>query len=225
MAGERVGLVFTDPPYNLASEGPLIGASIRDAYDKLKESAWDKDFSFLDVAGSLEAAMAPDVTVYVTTSHYLVGQILDWMKETGDYSGLCVWEKPNPMPSLSKRHWTLATELICYMTRGKHVFNFPSQGHASSVWHFAKTRSNDLHPTMKPVELVEHAVVHSSRPGGQVLDLFLGSGSTLIACEKTARRCFGMEIDPKYCDVVLSRWEAFTGQKAVRESTEESTEG
>ena len=67
---------------------------------------------------------------------------------------------------------------------------------------------------MKPLELVERAIENSSRPGDAVLDLFLGSGSTLIACERTGRVCYGMEIDPHYCRIVIARWEAFSGEKA-----------
>ena len=82
------------------------------------------------------------------------------------------------------------------------------------IWEFQRTLKNDLHPTMKPIPLIENAIENSSQSGMIVIDLFLGSGSTLIACEKTGRQCFGMEIDPKYCDVIIKRWEDFTGNKA-----------
>lgn len=71
------------------------------------------------------------------------------------------------------------------------------------------------HATKKPIELVERAIRHASKPGDHILDLFGGSGSTLIAAEKTKRKCFMMELDPKYCDVIVARWEAYTGRKAV----------
>jgi len=82
-----------------------------------------------------------------------------------------------------------------------------------SIWEFDKQRI-DGHTTPKPVDLIGRALQNSSRANEVVLDLFLGSGSTLIAAEKTGRKCYGMELDPKYCDVVVKRWEAFTGQKA-----------
>lgn len=72
------------------------------------------------------------------------------------------------------------------------------------------------HPTMKPVEMIQHALSNSSKKEDLVIDFFGGSGSTLIACEKTKRRCFTMELDPKYCDVVVDRWEKYTGEKAKR---------
>ena len=215
MGGEKVDMVFTDPPYNHASADKGVAASVSKAHADLMASEWDKDFSFLDVAGSIEAALAKDATVYVCTSWHLAGQIWEWMATRSSCSGYCVWHKPNPMPSLMKRHWTWASELICYATYGKHTFNFPPEGHASNVWTITK-KSDGSHPTQKPVKLMVHALVHSSKTGDTVLDLFIGSGSTLIACEKTNRKCFGCEIDPHYCDIILSRWEQFTGKEARR---------
>jgi DNA modification methylase len=83
------------------------------------------------------------------------------------------------------------------------------------VWHINKPQKNDLHPTMKPVELVERAVRNSSKTRDLVLDPFGGSGSTLIACEKSGRRARLIELDPKYVDVIVKRWEAFSACKAV----------
>ena len=82
------------------------------------------------------------------------------------------------------------------------------------IWRIKRTAKNDLHPTMKPVELVEKAVLDGSAINGIVLDLFGGSGSTMIACEKQNRHARLMELDPKYCDVIVKRWEDFTGKKA-----------
>ena len=86
----------------------------------------------------------------------------------------------------------------------------------ADVWEVNKPHKNDLHPTMKPIELILRAVTNSSKQGGIVLDPFMGSGSTLIACEQSSRVCYGMELDPAYCEVVVKRWEGFTGNEAVR---------
>ena len=80
-----------------------------------------------------------------------------------------------------------------------------------TVWEIPRPKRSPEHPSMKPLELIERALANSSNPADLVVDLFLGSGSTLIACEKTGRVCFGMEIAPNYVDVILQRWEAFTG--------------
>jgi DNA modification methylase len=85
------------------------------------------------------------------------------------------------------------------------------------VWSFDKPTASPLHPTMKPVPLVQRAIENSSQTGDVVLDLFLGSGSTLIGCERTGRVCYGVELEPEYVDGAVMRWEAFTGQKAQKE--------
>jgi DNA modification methylase len=86
------------------------------------------------------------------------------------------------------------------------------------VWQIKKPHKNDLHPTMKPVELVERAIRNSSRPGDVVLDAFGGSGTTMIAAEKSGRHARMMELDPKYCDVIVRRWQEFAGGQATRQS-------
>ena len=85
----------------------------------------------------------------------------------------------------------------------------------SDVWDFERPKVSVEHPTMKPVALVARAIENSSDPANNILDLFGGSGTTLIACEQTGRNCFMMELDPHYVDVIIARWEQFTGQKAV----------
>jgi DNA modification methylase len=84
----------------------------------------------------------------------------------------------------------------------------------SSVWDFDRPFRNELHPTMKPIALIEYPLLNSSSVGSNVVDLFGGSGSTLIVCEKNNRKCFMMELEPHYCDVIVARWEAYTGKKA-----------
>ena len=131
----------------------------------------------------------------------------------------CVWQKPNPMPSLMKRHWTWNAELICYATRGKQIFNFPANGHALSVWSFNKVAKCDIHPTMKPVALVERAIRNSSKSRDIVLDPFGGSGTTMIAAERAGRRARLIELDPKYVDVIVQRWQVQTQREATLDGT------
>ena len=225
MAGTKADMVFTDPPYNIASENKGVAADVSKAHRDLMNAEWDKGFDFAEVQGCLLAAIAENATVYVCTSHHLAGSIWQWMKAWSSHSNWCVWSKPNPMPSLMKRHWTWSSELICYGTRGKHVFNFPDEGHALSIWTIAKVNGQSGHPTEKPVAVPEHAITHSSKKGQLVLDLFGGSGSTLIACEKTGRQARLMELDPRYCDVIVQRWQQFTGKTATLEATGEAFQG
>lgn len=217
MDGKKADMVFTDPPYNIASDSKNFAAKVSKSMGELKNAEWDKNFEIEPALSTMMAVAADSVTVYVWTSHFLVQKICDHLNEWCDFTSYCVWSKPNPMPSLSKRHWTWNAELCAYATRGsKRIVNFPDGQHAPSVWEFTK-KSDGSHPTQKPVELCEHPIKFSSSEGQNVLDLFGGSGSTLIACEKTDRQCFMMELDPHYCGVILERWQKFTGKKAHRE--------
>ena len=214
MGGHKADMVFTDPPYNIASESKNFAADCSKAMENLSNADWDNGFDINTVLPVLFDSLADDLTVYICTSHFLAANIWEWMKGWAEHYSYCVWSKPNPMPSLSKRHWTWNTELICYATRGKHTFNFPSEGHALSTWTINKKNGETGHPTEKPIAVPNMAISHSSKPGDIVLDLFGGSGSTLIACEQTGRKCYMMELDPLYVDVIIARWEKLTGQKA-----------
>lgn len=215
MNGDEADMVFTDPPYNIASDSKNFAADCSKAMKDLSESQWDQNFEIREALDNILISISKNATVYVCTSHFLASEIWNWMKEWSDHYSYCVWSKPNPMPSLAKRHWTWNTELICYATRGKHTFNFPKEGHALSTWTINKKNGKTGHPTEKPVEVPAMGIRHSSKPKDIVLDLFGGSGSTLIACEQTNRNCYMMELDPKYVDVIVSRWENLTGEKAV----------
>jgi DNA modification methylase len=221
MSGKRADMVFTDPPYNCADEmsESFYANANSPAMKGLAAAKWDKGFSPDEFLKRVEEIRPDNGTVYVCTSHMLAPEIWSYMeKSKATHSSYLVWCKPNPMPSLAKRHPTWATELICYATFGKHVFNFPEEGHSLSWWSINKNAKNDLHPTQKPVAVPAKAIELSSKPGQVIADLFLGSGTTLIAAEQLGRKCYGMEISPQYCDVIVARWEKLTGQKAICQS-------
>lgn len=226
MGGRKADMVFTDPPYNVGSENKGVAQNVSKAHKDLMAADWDKDFQIEAPLNCALAVMAKDCAVYICTSHHLAGRIWAWMKEWSDHYSFCVWSKPDPMPSLTKRHWTWDTELIPYATRGKHVFNAENGQHSPSTWRINKQQGGEKtgHPTQKPVAVPQHAIEKSSRNNQIVLDLFGGSGSTLIACEKTNRECRMMELDPKYCDVIIKRWQDFTGKQAVLESSGQTFE-
>jgi site-specific DNA-methyltransferase (adenine-specific) len=211
MDGVKADMVFTDPPYNIASDSKNFASDVSKAMKDLSESEWDKNFDIREVLDNILVSIAENATVYVCTSHFLASNIWAWMKEWADHYSYCVWSKPNPMPSLAKRHWTWNTELICYATRGKHTFNFPKEGHALSTWTINKRNGDTGHPTEKPVEVPATAVSHSSKEKDVVLDLFGGSGSTLIACEQLNRKCYMCELSPNYVDVIIQRYINFKG--------------
>lgn len=209
MGDDRASLVVTDPPYNVASHSTNFAADLDGraaSYGALAESEWDHNWEFAPTGRVIDQVLSGDGACYVFTSHFLFGEISAWQSEAFDKSNYCVWSKPNPMPSLAKRHWTWATELVCYAARGRHVFNFPAEGHAPNVWTFPLQLANRSHPTQKPVEVMRHPIHHSSNRGDLVVDLFLGSGTTLIACAELGRVCYGAEMDPRFVDVIRKRW-------------------
>lgn len=221
MNQKRSDMVFTDPPYNCADEmnASFYANANSPAMRGLAAAKWDKGFDPVEFLARIEDIRPSDGTVYICTSHMLAPQIWHYMAGSdASHSSYVVWCKPNPMPSLAKRHPTWATELICYATFGKHTFNFPADGHSLSWWSINKNAKNELHPTQKPVAVPARAIELSSNAGDLVVDLFLGSGTTLIACEQLGRKCYGVEISPAYCDVIVKRWENLTGKKAVLEN-------
>lgn len=216
-----VDLVFTDPPYNQAehmkNDGGLYATAQSPAMRGLAAASWDRGFSVGTLAAALDGHVPTDGTVYVCMGHRIAGDVWRWLDGLNPrHCSYCVWVKRNPMPSLSKRQWTWATELVAYASFGKHVFNFPDGRHAYSFWDIGTNPVNKFHPTQKPVAVPTHAILHSSNEGASVLDPFAGSGTTLIACENLSRKCYAVEIDPKYCDVIVERWEQLTGGKAQR---------
>lgn len=218
MGGATCDLIFTDPPYNCGDEmsEAFYANANSPAMKGLAAAQWDKGFdpsAFLDILAMIKPVNG---TIYVCTSHMLAPSIWAFMSQSkATHSSYVVWCKPNPMPSLAKRHPTWATELICYATYGQHAFNFPQDGHSLSWWEINKNAKNDLHPTQKPVAVPARAIGLSSKTGDLVVDLFLGSGTTIVACEQLGRSCFGMEINPAYCDLICTRFERLTGEKAV----------
>ena len=124
-----------------------------------------------------------------------------------------MWEKNAPTFSMGRLDYDYQHEPICYGWNKSHVF-YGNGDQQKSIWKYDKPRKCDLHPTMKPIELIANAIKNSSINGDIVMDLFGGSGSTLIACEQLKRRCYMCELDPRYVDVIVDRWEKFTDKKA-----------
>ena len=219
MDGEKADMCFTDPPYNIASnsknhaskcENKWFGKSMKD----LSNSDWDKNFNINKSCKIISDNCTDQSTSYIWTSHFLIQDIWNNLNKTYEFTSYLVWSKTNPMPSISKRHPAWNTELCVYASRGsKRVVNYPNEGNFLSCRHLPK-KSDGTHPTQKPIELIEPIIEFSSNKDQIVLDLFLGSGSTLIACEKTGRMCYGMEIDIKYMNVIIKRWEDYTRQTA-----------
>jgi DNA modification methylase len=196
---EKIDMVFTDPPYNIDYQG------IKDKR-KIKNDKMDDD-SFVDF---LTSSLLGCETMYVCCSWQYAHLFREAMiKIARKPKAMIIWDKVNPAQHLDK--YFKQHEIIYYY--GDFGGHKTIRG---DVWNL-KRKKNTLHPTMKPVELITMALGDQSDKK-IVYDGFLGSGSTIIACEKLQRICYGMELEPKYCDVIVKRWEDFTGKKAELEN-------
>jgi site-specific DNA-methyltransferase (adenine-specific) len=223
MDGKKADLLLTDPPYgvsyaskneflNALDEGNRVQTAIENDHKKPEEMSafWVATFT------TVREHMRPGASYYVTGPqrgdlHLL---LLLALKEGGfPLRHVLIWAKNNHVLGQSDYHYK--HEPIIYgWVEGAHTFY---GGHSeTSLWTIDKPHKSDLHPTMKPVALFAKAVENSTKSGETVLDPFLGSGTTLVACEQLGRTCYGMEISPQYCQVIIDRWEKLTGQKAER---------
>ena len=223
--GQKADMVFTDPPYGVAigdknkALDEVGGKSGRCKENIAGDTLPEKElFELLKTAFiNVRAVTAEDACYYVTSPQGggLGMMMMMMMSEAGlPVRHVLIWRKDQPTFSIGRMDYDYQHEPILYTWTSSH-HNFRKGKYRSSIWDFPKPRANRIHPTMKPVELVANAILDGTEPGMTVLDPFGGSGTTLIACEQTGRCCRMMELDPKYCDVIIRRWEALTGEKAV----------
>lgn len=208
MDGNHANLVVTDPPYNVNYEGTA---------GKIKNDnmADEKFYTFLLDAFTLtEKAMAKDASIYVFHADTEGLNFRRAFSDAGFYlSGTCIWKKQSLVLGRSPYQWQHEPVLFGWKKSGKHAWY--SDRKQSTIWEFDKPRKNGDHPTMKPVPLVAYPITNSSMTCCIVLDPFGGSGSTLIACEQTDRVCCTVELDEKYCDVIVKRYIEQSGADGV----------
>jgi DNA modification methylase len=209
MAGQTASLMVTDPPYGVAYTGS--GRSKRkgignDDLGTGQATFWTDAFSPWPLVG--------DAYVF-SPSGPLISTLCASIEAAGiAHHQWLIWVKHQLV--LGRSHYQYRHEHIFYGWKGKSSWN--GSRREDSVWEEDRPMVSREHPTMKPVPLCERAIENSSQPNGLVADPFLGSGTTLIAAERTGRRCYAMEIDPVYCRVAIARWESFTGDKAKLET-------
>lgn len=211
--GTRAAVAFTDPPYNVAlgtHGGQQAGRRKRKIEnDNLAPEAWAAFAQ--DWARNLLSHVDGAIYVCMSSKEWpLVSSVLE--QEGAHWSDTMIWMKDRFV--LGRADYQRQYEPIWYGWREGVAHHWCGDRDQGDVWSLERPSVSRLHPTMKPLPLIEKALENSSRPGDAVLDLFLGSGSTLLASERTGRRCFGMEIDPVFTAVTILRWEAFTGQRA-----------
>ena len=216
LEGQPVDMVFTDPPYNVnyanSAKDKMRGKERAILNDNLGEGFYD----------FLLAALAPTVAhcnggIYVAMSSSELDVLQAAFRAAGGkWSTFVIWAK-NTF-TMGRSDYQRQYEPILYGWREGAKRHWCGDRDQGDVWQIKKPHKNDLHPTMKPVELVERALRNSSRPGDVVLDPFGGSGTTLIAAQKTGRHARLIELDPKYVDVIVRRWQEYAGAQAVREA-------
>jgi DNA modification methylase len=225
MDGRKANMCFTDPPYLMDFTGGIHAdgsKSFNAKHGAIKNDKMSKKDGedFLDAINSVIKSTV-DGAFYITFYRLGVDGYYASMERTGlKCRSLIIWDKGNH--TLSNSDYMSMYEPIFYGWVNQHKFYGGKNG--MDIWRIKRTSKNDLHPTMKPVELVEKAILDGSQINGIVLDIFGGSGSTIIACEKNKRDCRMMELDPKYCDVIIKRWEEYTGKKAIHEVSEKTFE-
>ena len=199
MGKKKANLVMTDPPYNVDYQGSA---------GKIKNDNMESDkfYQFLlDAFVNMEQAMASDASIYV---FHADTEGLNFRKafiDAGFYlSGCCIWKKPSLVLGRSPYQWQHEPCLYGWKKKGKHQWY--SGRKETTVWEFEKSKKNSEHPTMKPIPLLAYPITNSTMSNAIVLDPFGGSGSTLIACEQTDRICYTIELDEKFCDVIVNRY-------------------
>lgn len=199
MAGKQANLVITDPPYNVNYQGSA--GKIKN--DNMKDDAF---YQFLLAAfTNMEKNMASDASIYVFHADTEGLNFRKAFSDAGFYlSGTCIWVKQSLVLGRSPYQWRHEPILFGWKKKGKHCWYAGRK--ESTIWEFDKPKKNKDHPTMKPIPLLAYPIMNSSMTNSIVLDPFGGSGSTLIACEQTKRICRTIELDEKFCDVIVKRY-------------------
>ena len=204
MNKKNANMVFTDPPYGVNYQSNMREKSKK--FDII-----NNDDKLLDVCPTIEKYAKG--WVFLWSSWKVIDK---WIKNTeklGFPTNIIIWNKGGGGIGDLKKTFSTDYEICLVFNRGYELIG----KRIGSVWTLKKDKATEYkHPTQKPVELAEEAILKTTKQNKIVLDIFGGSGSTLIACEKTKRKCYMMELDPKYVDVIIQRWENFTGKKAKK---------
>lgn len=215
-------LIYADLPYNVDYSGSPRSSKTRARRAILNDNLGSDFGKFLyDSCVAMLAVAGGAIYISMSSSelHTLYKAFTD---AGGHWSTYLIWVKDTFTMGRSPYQRQYEIVLFGWKEGGRHFFC--GERNLGDVWFIDKPRVNDLHPTMKPVALMERAILHSSKSGDLVLDPVAGSGSTLIACQKTGRRGRLVELDPRYVDVAILRWQAFSGKLATLSSTGQSFE-
>jgi len=213
MNGQKADMVFTDPPYNIGFKGSMSNKmvngkkapadSANQRHEKIKNDQMSEGefYNFMsDILKEIKINCLG--AFYICFGSQTLNQLLQPLLDLGiEYKSIIIWMKNQAI--FSGKDFKSRYEPIVY-GRFNDFFN-GARFNEEDIWEFARTQKNDLHPTMKPIPLIENALNYSSKEGMNVLDLFLGSGSTMVAAHQLKRKCYGIELEPKYCQVIVDR--------------------
>jgi DNA modification methylase len=215
MNGVKADMVFTDPPYNVDFKGQELSNTTKDGievlhhkganskHEKIKNDSMPDD-EFLDFMRQVlsNILLFNQGAWYFSFCDLKLDLLLTPLKEMGfNWKSIIIWKKNQA--TLSGKDYKSRYEPIVYGCPNNSFYG--ERYKQEDIWEFQRTLKNDLHPTMKPIPLIENALNNSSKQGMKIMDLFLGSGSTMVASHQLKRKCYGMELDPKYCDVIIKR--------------------
>ena len=204
MNGNKADMVFTDPPYSYNYQSNMRTKS--EKFDVLMND--DKILNFMH-----PLKIVNDGFVFICTTWKVLDKWIPLFKQYYNLSNMIIWNKGGGGIGDLKHTFLTDYEIILCSNNEREIIG----KRIGSVWNIGKDNVNDyVHPTQKPIELSANAIKNVTKETHNVLDLFGGSGSTLIACEQTNRNCYMMELDPYYCQVIINRWEEFTGEKAEK---------
>lgn len=225
LGGQKADMVFTDPPYGVAIGDKNKTLNSVQKAGRCTQNIENDTLSADELYPILVKAMTnarenckEDACYYVTSPQggELGLMMMMMMKDAGlPVRHMLIWKKNSATFSLGRLDYDYQHEPIFYTWTKKH-HNYRKGEYRTTIWEYDKPRKCDLHPTMKPVTLVANCLMDGTQEGDVVLDLFGGSGTTMIACEQLGRKARLMELDPHYCDVIIARWEKFTGKKAEK---------
>ena len=216
MNGEKADMVFTDPPYGVNYEG----GHNEKKREVIKNDEIQKEQLSNLYRDSIKILIKYTETYcpfYIWYSYLKSFETFAGISQTDlDIRSIIVWYKVKSGLGGFMAQYISNYEPLIYAHKKNNSIKWYGESNEKTVWELPNDNKNKLHPTQKPLALPIRAIKNSSKIKDIILDVFLGSGSTLIACEKTNRKCYGMELDTKYCDVIIERWEQFTGQKATK---------
>ena len=216
MNGDKADMVFTDPPYGVNYEG----GHNEKKREVIKNDEIQKEQLSNLYRDSIKLLIKYTETYcpfYIWYSYLKSFETFAGISQTDlDIRSIIVWYKVKSGLGGFMAQYISNYEPLIYAHKKNNSIKWYGESNEKTVWELQNDNKNKLHPTQKPLALPIRAIKNSSKIKDIILDVFLGSGSTLIACEKTNRICYGMELDTKYCDVIIERWEQFTGQKATK---------